>query len=96
MRLLHILCAFVFFLILVPITTVASAQSLLPATGSDTKAEASVKLPEPLSEEAARDLLSKLSDTEVRQLLLERLDAVAKERRGSGGAAPLFPIVFPW
>ncbi len=39
---------------------------------------AEVILPDPLTPETARDLVSTLSDQQVRELLLERLDAVAK------------------
>lgn len=46
---------------------------------------------EPTSPEAARDMVARLSDAEVRALLLERLDVVAAEQRprGGGGAGGL-------
>ena len=54
----------------------AAAQSLLPA-GEETAEPAA--LPDPLTPEAVRELVSRLSDAEVRSLLLQRLDAVASE-----------------
>ena len=48
--------------------------------GDDAAAEKSVQLPTPLTPESARGLVSTLSDQQVRTLLLERLDAVAKEK----------------
>lgn len=55
---------------------VAGAQvALTPSSGTaDVTA-----LPDPLTEEAIRGLVARLSDQEVRTLLLDRLDATAKE-----------------
>ncbi len=59
--------------------TPAFAQT--PGAGaSDESASISTKLPDPLTPEAARALVSQLSDEDVRALLLERLDLVAKEQ----------------
>lgn len=50
-----------------------TAQSLLPSTS--TSAEAAVPpLPEPMTEAAVNALISRLSDTQVRQLLLDQLN----------------------
>ncbi len=54
----------------------AQAQSLVPSTSSE---PAPVTLPDPLTEEAANALMSRLSDAEVRALLLEQLNARATE-----------------
>ena len=61
-------------IVLMPL--VASAQ--FSAAADDTSA---VTLPDPLTPEAVRELVSRLSDDQVRQLLLERLDAVAAGHR---------------
>ncbi|WP_415920808.1 mechanosensitive ion channel domain-containing protein [Tateyamaria sp. SN6-1] len=55
--------------------TLATAQSLVP--GSGTEAEAVPALPDPLTEEAATALMSRLSDSEVRALLLDQLNVQA-------------------
>ena len=54
----------------------AQAQSLI-ATGTGAGTGAAPALPDPLTEEAATALLSRLSDAEVRTLLLEQLNAQA-------------------
>ncbi|MDJ0613118.1 MAG: mechanosensitive ion channel [Rhizobiaceae bacterium] len=56
----------------------ALAQQL--SSVSDTSEQQSVAIPDPLTPEAVRELVSRLSDQEVRDLLLERLDAVAREQ----------------
>ncbi|MCY6379536.1 mechanosensitive ion channel family protein [Hoeflea prorocentri] len=47
--------------------------------GNEEQAPATVTLPKDLTPETVRELVSKLSDQQVRQLLLERLDAVARQ-----------------
>ncbi|MEL7090404.1 MAG: mechanosensitive ion channel domain-containing protein [Pseudomonadota bacterium] len=64
-----------------------AAQSL-DVSGTDTP-PADVVLPEPLTQDAARDLIARLSDAEVRELLLQRLDSVAAEQDGSQNGASL-------
>ncbi len=49
---------------------------------------AAAQTPDPASPEAARELVSRLSDAEVRALLLERLDAVAAERAAETAEGP--------
>ena len=77
LKLLQIVTAILF--IALPLTQ-ASAQlagtSLTQGDSQSTK----VALPDPLTPEAVRGLVSTLSDQQVRNLLLERLDAVAKEQ----------------
>lgn len=53
------------------------AQTGIPGTSS-TPEPSSAKLPDPLTPEAINAMVAKMSDDEVRALLLERLDAVAK------------------
>jgi moderate conductance mechanosensitive channel len=56
----------------------AMAQTFPDAGGSEEAVPAEVTLPDPLTPEAIRELVSALSDNQVRALLLERLDAVAE------------------
>lgn len=62
----------------------ALAQTV-PGTASSSSVEQTPKLPDPLTPEAVRELVSTLSDSEVRRLLLERLDAVAQEEAKKAG-----------
>ncbi len=57
---------------------VASAQ--IPGAKPAAKPEPTIKLPEPLTQQAIRDLISQLDDKQVRQLLISRLNAQAKAR----------------
>ena len=57
-------------LVLLPLAAVAASP---PGAGD----KAAPALPEPLTREAVRELVSRLSDTEVRELLLAQLDKVA-------------------
>ncbi len=80
MRILrHLLFVCVLFL-LIPVQS-AFAQAL-PGVGTQSSAApaATLELPTPLTSENVRDLMSRLSDDQVRALLLERLDAVAQEQ----------------
>ncbi|MEM7439131.1 MAG: mechanosensitive ion channel domain-containing protein [Pseudomonadota bacterium] len=54
----------------------APEAQTVPVLGSDT-VNSGAELPDPLTPEVVRDLVSRMSDEEVRALLLERLDAVA-------------------
>lgn len=63
------------FLLLFPLA--ASAQVSSPISGSSGGEASSVELPEPLTEEAVREMVARMSDDQVRTMLLERLDAVA-------------------
>ncbi len=51
------------------------------------------ELPEPLTPEAVRALVSRLSDAEVRALLLQRLDAVARIESDRQGGSPLLEFL---
>ncbi|MEM6422035.1 MAG: mechanosensitive ion channel domain-containing protein, partial [Pseudomonadota bacterium] len=67
-----------------------SAQTLGPGQQL-TAEETTTPQIEPTSPEAVREMVSRLTDTEVRALLLERLDAVAQERAAAeaGGLGDL-------
>ena len=54
----------------------AMAQVPLPSSGSD-EADASAELPDPLTPEAIEALVARMSDTEVRNMLLSQLEANA-------------------
>ena len=56
--------------------TALPAAAQLPAAAEN---ETTITLPDPLTPEAVRELVSRLSDAEVRELLLQRLDAVADQ-----------------
>ncbi len=56
-----------------------AGAATIPGISGGKPAETQVKLPEPLTKEAVRQLLSTLSDQQVRDLLLQRLDAVAEQ-----------------
>ena len=79
------------FVALLCIASAATAQVNL-TTSSETSAD--VSLPETITREEARNLMSELSDAEVRRLLLERLDAVADEQAAaSAGTGSSFAEV---
>ncbi len=68
------------------IPSLAGAQSLVPTTQSSSTAEAEIDLSAPMTENAANALLSRLSDSQVRDILLQRLataEADAEEASGS-------------
>ena len=62
---------------------VAAQSSLTPSTSSN-EAEAKITVAQLQTPEAVRGLVSRLSDSEVRALLLDQLDAKAKESNDSG------------
>jgi len=74
---LHVILAYfaLSFLLVFPLT--ASAQMSPALGGSGGEQASSVELPEPLTEEAVREMVARMSDDQVRTMLLERLDAVA-------------------
>ncbi len=63
----------------------AAAQVSLPIGDEQTPAP-TVVLPENLTPQSVRNLVSTMSDQQVRALLLERLDAVAKQRESAKSA----------
>ncbi|MCP4070714.1 MAG: mechanosensitive ion channel family protein [Hyphomicrobiales bacterium] len=62
------------------IETAAVAQTSLQSTSGDEK---SITLPDPLTPEAINALVSRLSESEVRSLLLMQLDAVAQKQQSA-------------
>ena len=70
---------FVLFLSLMAAFSPATAQ--VPGMTGETPRE--IALPDPLTPEAVRELVSRLSDDQVRDLLLKRLDALANEQETS-------------
>jgi small-conductance mechanosensitive channel len=68
------------------IRVVALAAAVLLAGLADAQDKASTpKLPEPLTRDAIRELVARLSDTEVRQLLIAQLDRAAVVAPAAGG-----------
>ncbi len=64
--------------------SIATAQTItLPAT----EAESLIELDNPTSKAAVRELVSKLSDNSVRELLIQRLDAVAEANKNTAAEA---------
>ncbi|MCF6322463.1 MAG: mechanosensitive ion channel [Rhizobiaceae bacterium] len=68
------------FVIAVLGLSVNLSQAQVPNISSADPNSQEIFLPEPLTPQAIRELVSKLSDQEVRALLLQRLDAVANEK----------------
>ncbi len=85
LRILHILVVFSAMM-----AVAAAAEGQVPADLGQ-RADAAVTLPDPLTPGAVREIVSRLSDEQVRLLLLERLDAVAQTRRAEAG-----PGFFEW
>ena len=76
--------------IVVMVGLVSALSGVVLPVLSAVGAEKAVKLPDPLTKEAIRELVSRLSDAEVRELLLAQLDkaaapADAKAGRVDGG-----------
>jgi len=74
------------------LSSAAGAQNLV---GGISNEPAVVELPDPLTPEAVRALVSRLSDQEVRILLLERLDAVAMETASDDASPTGFGMIGP-
>ncbi len=86
-----------FFLFFVPLILVlavishpvAAQTGLTAVTGSqETEKVEDIKLPENLTPETIRQLVSRLSDEQVRELLLQRLDAVAASETAQDAESP--------
>jgi hypothetical protein len=73
-RLLFVLC-FVYFG-----HSIGHAQVLPSASANQSATDQAAQLPDPSTPAAVRQLMSKLSDAQVHELLLQRLDAEAKEK----------------
>lgn len=57
---------------------VSSAQAQVALPGSSAPAPQAVTLPDPLTPQAVTEMVARMSDDQVRTMLLDRLDAVAK------------------
>lgn len=79
MRIFLLLSVLVFF------AGTLNAQVALSTSSAET--ESSIEIPEDLTPETVRDLVSRLSDAEVRDLLLQRLDAVAEANAETADAS---------
>ncbi|MEM8813141.1 MAG: mechanosensitive ion channel domain-containing protein [Pseudomonadota bacterium] len=78
-----------FLLVVLGVVGIALLPSLAGAQiglGGGEEASETVTLPDPLTPEAVREMVSTLSDEQVRTLLLERLDAVAQEAEAASAA----------
>lgn len=83
------LLLFFFVGVWIPVGNVAAAAvgvPGIPAAGSSSEIAAD-ELPSDLTREEARDLLARLSDAEVRELLVRFLDQLAGQRENAGGDA---------
>ena len=74
------------------------AQSIPGVSTGSSETESSIVLPEELTPETIRNLVSSMSDEEVRTLLLERLDAVAKEQNveANGESLDILTLLQTW
>ncbi len=62
----------------VPAMFAAPAQAQIALPGSSAPAAETVALPDPLTPQAVREMVARMSDDQVRGMLLDRLDAVAQ------------------
>ena len=69
-------------------TTAGLAQMTFGTGGSQSQPEAEITLPTPLTEEAINALVSRLSESEVRALLLDQLNANAAPDAPEGPGEP--------
>ncbi|MEL6807421.1 MAG: mechanosensitive ion channel domain-containing protein [Pseudomonadota bacterium] len=90
MRLSQITFPAVAVLVSVLIATSAFAQSLMPTTGGGASEPTVAQLPDPLTPEAANALISRLSDSEVRALLLDQINTQAVEEDASAAGLSEF------
>jgi moderate conductance mechanosensitive channel len=88
---MRVLNRFIFMLGILLLHFALPAQAQMQAvTGSTGTTEATVELPDPLTPEAVQALVSHMSDEQVRDLLLDQLDAQAKAQ---AVAAPTVSIL---
>lgn len=71
------------------IATDAQSQALAAVSGSSGSGEetTTTELPEPLTQDAVREMVARMSDDQVRDMLLDRLDAVAAAEAGTDAPA---------
>ncbi|WP_299200428.1 mechanosensitive ion channel family protein [uncultured Tateyamaria sp.] len=85
MRLMNFLLRTIAFVLSLTIAVGASAQGLSVTGSSSSSSETVPELPDPLTEDAANALISRLSDTQVRELLLDQLNAQAVPEQEDAG-----------
>lgn len=87
-RLFGLFCVAIFLVVLAGLSPAEAQTGLTAVTGSqDAEVADDVKLPEDLTPETIRELVSTLSDEQVRELLLQRLDAVAASENPQDAAS---------
>lgn len=94
-RLFQLLFSLAFACFLVASPTLAQ----IPGTGASADpTAAAIELPEPLTEAAVREMVARMSDDQVRGMLLDRLDAVAAAETANptGGATTFEQIGALW
>ncbi|MEE8625510.1 MAG: hypothetical protein V3T19_09230, partial [Acidiferrobacterales bacterium] len=64
---------------LVVVPPAGAANPLIPATQAEAPAGKPIELPKDLTQEQVRDLMSRLSDTDVRQMLIAELDTQTQQ-----------------
>ncbi|MGC3939633.1 mechanosensitive ion channel family protein [Roseobacter sp. EG26] len=75
---IRFLPAFFAFLITLTLPVILTAQVSGVSNPSETTQIAAPELPDPISPEAVREMVARMSDDQVRAMLLDRLDAVAQ------------------
>ena len=63
-----------------------AANPLIPATQAEPPAGKPIELPKDLTQEQVRDLMSRLSDTDVRQMLIAELDTQTQQETEESAA----------
>ena len=78
------------FLVVMVLLQVQAAHAQVPLSGVQ-DSQQTTEVPEDLYPAEVRDLVSTLSDEEVRRILLQRLDAVAEQKAAQDGETQSFP-----
>jgi small-conductance mechanosensitive channel len=68
---------------------VSPAEAQIPLGGSSSSEPAMATLPDPLTPQAVREMVARMSDDQVRGMLLDRLDAVAEAQNATVEHVPL-------
>lgn len=71
---------------LVVVPPAGAANPLIPATQAEAPAGKPIELPKDLTQEQVRDLMSRLSDTDVRQMLIAELDTQTQQETEESAA----------
>ncbi|WP_342448054.1 mechanosensitive ion channel family protein [Parasedimentitalea huanghaiensis] len=70
----------------------SAVQAQVPLPNTSTAAPAEITLPDPLTPEAIHEMVARMSDDQVRNLLLDRLDAVATTQTAQQSGKSLITI----